>query len=150
TGAITLKRGVASRASDMRLLIVATLALLVAGCVTPASKPTSGTPSTSAAGWSLDCALGSYEKANNSSWGQTCETRASHNPGPKEETWIAINPTNVDNVVVGAKDLDPSASAKCVWNGVFVTHDGGKTWKDVHIGGADARRDPTTPYLRTP
>src|SRR5579884_2798362 len=130
----------------MRLPLLVAAAILVAGCVSPASTAPPTTQPATIAGWALDCTLGSYEQARNASWGQTCEARASHNPGPKEETWIAINPKDPNNVVVGAKDLDPAASASCVWNGVFVTHDGGKTWKDVHIGGTYASRDPTSPF----
>ncbi|MHB8605254.1 MAG: sialidase family protein [Thermoplasmatota archaeon] len=122
--------------------------LVLAGCLSQTSTPTtSSAPNTAKAigAWTLDCNLGSYEKAMNASWGQVCEARASHNPGPKEETWIAINPTNAQNVVIGAKDLDPSSSDHCVWNGVFVTHDDGKTWKDVTIGGKFKDRKPSDP-----
>jgi hypothetical protein len=127
-------------------LALALMAVIVAGCITAPTTTTTPPAPASTGGWALDCALGSYEKAMNASWGQSCEARASHNPGPKEETWAEINPTDPNNVIVGAKDLDPAASAKCVWNGVFVTHDGGKTWKDVHIGGTYASRDPTSPF----
>jgi hypothetical protein len=130
---------------DGRLILALALALL-AGCVAPATNlapaATSGT-----GGWTLDCALGSYEKALNASWGQACEARASHTQGPKEETWAAVNPTDPLNVVIGAKDLNPDSSKGCVWNGVFVTHDGGKTWKDVTIGGKYADRQPGSPFF---
>ncbi|MEA3200625.1 MAG: hypothetical protein QOE90_2053 [Thermoplasmata archaeon] len=135
-------------AARMRLALVLAAAILAAGCVSNSNNaPTPGAPQTaSLGGWTIDCMLGSYERANNSSWAQTCEARGSHTPGQKQETWIAINPKNPNNVVIGAKDLNPESSAKCVWNGVAVTHDGGKTWKDVVIGGKYADRDPTSPY----
>src|SRR5581483_2311119 len=127
------------------LLVV--LVLGIAGCVTPtATPPSGGTTAASLNGWSIDCATGAASHAKNASWAQTCEARGSTTPGQKQETWIAINPKDPNNVVVGAKDLNPESSAQCVWNGLAVTHDGGKTWKDVVIGGKYADRDPTSPY----
>jgi hypothetical protein len=129
-------------------LLLAAL-VLAAGCTAPAPATTSPAPAPApqalAGGWRLDCDLGSHERALNASWGQLCEARASHNPGPKEENWIAINPTDPRNVVVGAKDLDPSSSGHCVWNGVFVTHDAGASWRDVTIGGKFSERQPGDP-----
>ncbi len=132
----------------MRAAAALALALLAAGCLSsgPSAPASVGAGAPGPGGWTLDCAQGAYSRAINASWDQACEARASHNPGPKEETWIAINPTDPDNVVVGAKDLDPSSSDHCVWNGVFVTHDGGKTWKDVVIGGKFADRKPDSPF----
>lgn len=72
--------------------------------------------------------------------------RASSGPKTKAETWLAINPTNPSNVVIAAKDMNPESSASCVWNGVFVTHDGGASWKDVVIGGKFASRQPPSPF----
>ena len=122
--------------------------VVFAGCASQTNPggPTSATPHATLSGWSLDCAPGAAEQALNATWKQDCEARASHTPGPKEETWIAVNPTNPMNVVVGAKDLNPANSKECVWNGVFVTHDGGKSWKDVVIGGSVESRTPTSPY----
>jgi hypothetical protein len=129
--------------------ILALLVLMVAGCVSPGAKSPNGSTGSTASfadGWSLDCSIGAASKADNASWAQDCEARASHGPGPKEETWIAINPKDPNNVVIGAKDLNPANSKECVWNGVFVTHDGGKTWKDVVIGGTYASRTPDSPF----
>ncbi|MHB8587033.1 MAG: exo-alpha-sialidase [Thermoplasmatota archaeon] len=131
---------------------LAIVSCLLAGCVafTPGSQISpSAVPTAQAAdgGWVVDCSLGSFEHATNASWAQRCEARASHTPGPKEETWAAVNPTNPLNVVIGAKDLNPASSKGCVWNGVFVTHDGGRSWKDVTIGGAYANRTPTSPFF---
>ncbi|MHB8633862.1 MAG: sialidase family protein [Thermoplasmatota archaeon] len=123
------------------LALALTLAAAVlAGC---SSQP-AATPN---AAWQLDCSMGLAERAH-APWAQDCEARASHTPGQKQEVWLAANPHNPDNVVIGAKDLNPDASANCVWNGLFVTHDGGATWKDVLIGGSYAQRqqDPTNPY----
>lgn len=118
------------------------VALLLAGCAsTPGGEPV--VPPSS--GWELDCSLGAYETSPG--WQQTCMAHASHTPGSKTEMWIAINPKNADNVVIGSKDMRPESSAKCVWNGLAVTHDGGKTWKDVVIGGNYADRKPTDPWF---
>jgi hypothetical protein len=131
----------------MRSLPVALgLLLLLAGCVGKTAAPS--TPQGLAGIWALDCTLGAHERAA-APWAHDCLARASHGPAPKQETWIAINPTDPRNVVIGAKDVDPAYSSKCVWNGVFVTHDGGASWRDVHIGGTYAERqaDPTSPYF---
>jgi len=129
----------------MRSLVLALLCLVVAGCATPgadlapASTPTLGS-------WHLDCALGGQSRAHDPAWVQDCVARGSHTPGPKAEIALAVNPKDPDNVVMGSKDENPESSTYCVWNGLAVTHDGGKTWKDVTIGGKWYERDPTSPY----
>lgn len=144
----------------MRILLAALLALtftlaLLAGCATP----TASTPSTRepvAGGWALDCGLGAVERARaagaqpalglGAAWAQDCEVQASHTLGQKQEVWLAVNPLDPGNVVIGAKDLNPAASNHCVWNGLFVTKDGGATWHDVVIGGDYASRTQQSPY----
>ncbi|MEA3204167.1 MAG: hypothetical protein QOI63_1847, partial [Thermoplasmata archaeon] len=128
-----------------RLAIAVLAVLVVAGCTgTQAPSTTTGPPAL-AAGWRLDCGMGEHERPRGP-WLQDCEVRASHTEGQKQEVWLAINPRDARNVVIGAKDLNPAASASCVWNGLFVTHDGGASWKDVVIGGPYAERAPTSPY----
>jgi hypothetical protein len=131
----------------MRLPALVLLALLLAGCAAPATEqaPGSAGPHASLAGWQLDCNLGAFERARNASWAQDCAARASHTAGAKQEIWIAVNPTDPRNVVLGAKDLNPDSSPHCVWNGLAVTHDAGATWKDVVIGGTYADRQPGDP-----
>jgi hypothetical protein len=73
--------------------------------------------------------------------------RASYSPGSKTELWLGVNPTDPDNVVIGAKEVESAASADCVWNGVQVTHDGGRTWRDLNIGGNYSDRQPTDPWF---
>ncbi|HUR69254.1 MAG TPA: sialidase family protein [Candidatus Thermoplasmatota archaeon] len=131
----------------MRAILLLVGLVLAAGCFTPAPATQPSPEPSTLGGWTLDCAQGGYEKAMNASWAQPCEARTSHTAGSKSETWIAINPTDVDNVVAGVKDLNPESSPGCVWNGVFVTHDGGRTWKDVVIGGTFADRQPTEPWF---
>ena len=132
----------------LRLALTALLAAaFVAGCFGPSDRnPNPLIGPGQSGGWALDCGLGAYEAANNATWGQVCEARASHTPGQKQEVWLAVNPTDPDNLVIGAKDLDPAISNHCVWNGLFVTHDGGKTWKDTAPGGAFSSRESGSPY----
>jgi len=135
------------RALPLAVAAVAAVAAL-AGCMssTPQSSTTSSTSAAPAHGWHLDCTLGAATRAVNASWAQDCEARASWLHGPKEETWAAVNPKDPDNVVIAAKDLNPDLSAKCVWNGVYYTKDGGRTWNNTAIGGNYADRAPTSPF----
>jgi hypothetical protein len=103
----------------------------LAGCLQAGPPPS---------GWTLECSLAE------GTWMQDCLRRASHTVGGKQETWLAINPTDPLNIVIGAKDNNPDSSANCVWNGLYVTHDGGATWTDVVIGGRYAERTPDSPY----
>jgi hypothetical protein len=124
----------------LRLAPVVLGLVLAAGCFGPA-------PPAPVRGWLLDCSLGAHERMlAGAAWAQDCEARASHTAGQKQEVWLAANPRDPDNVVIGAKDLNPDASAHCVWNGLFVTRDGGVSWKDVLIGGPYASRRPDSPY----
>jgi hypothetical protein len=132
------------------LTLLSLAALLLAGCSSnksPSSPSAPGSPQPAlAGGWTLDCGLGAPEHAINASWEQRCVARGSHTPGSKEEMWAAVNPKDPLNAVVGAKDLNPASSPGCVWNGLAVTKDGGKTWKDVVIGGAFAARTAGDPF----
>ncbi|MEA3136601.1 MAG: hypothetical protein QOC71_882 [Thermoplasmata archaeon] len=132
------------RAVALLTMLSFSLAVL-AGCSGKPSQDAPATPGDTAAGWALDCSLGSFELAHDPAWAQPCEVRASHTDGSKTEMWIAVNPTDARNVIIGAKDLNPESSGNCVWNGLSVTHDGGETWRDVTIGGKYSERSPTDP-----
>ncbi|MCA1813366.1 MAG: glycoside hydrolase [Halobacteriales archaeon] len=121
--------------------LLALLTLSLSGCTTPpaAPPPAPGPTSAGSVAYALDC--GPREDG----WPEGCIYRASHNPGPKEETAAAVNPKDPRNVVAAAKDLDPAISDKCVWNGIYITKDGGATWRDVHIGGNFSDRQPGDP-----
>jgi len=55
------------------------------------------------------------------------------------EVTIAANPADPDNVVAGAKDYYPESAGDCVWDGIYVTQDGGETF--------DSRNLPGSPWL---
>ncbi|MCA1812489.1 MAG: glycoside hydrolase [Halobacteriales archaeon] len=132
-----------ARPGPMRapLALLPLLVIVLAGCTAPPPGP-----GANAAGWALDCGLGSAERVQGA-WLQDCEARASHTDGQKQEIWLGVNPKDARNVIIGAKDLNPQSSQSCVWNGVSVTHDGGRTWKDVVIGGTFASRQPGDPFF---
>lgn len=127
------------------LLAIAVAATALAGCSSSPNPSPSPSPQAET-GWQVDCLQGGYSQLQDASWAQRCEARASHTEGAKQEMWLAVNPADPNNVVVAAKDLNPDSSPGCVWNGLGVTHDGGKTWKDVVIGGKYADRTPTDPF----
>jgi hypothetical protein len=140
------------RSRVSRIALVAAMAMLImsAGCLQtkPSSSSTSVTTTPVPAGagtGGLDCTMGTYERAV-APWAQACEARASHTEGQKQEIWLAVNPTNPDDVVVGSKDLDPALSNHCVWNGVFYSKDGGHHWNSSFVGGKYLDRKPGSPY----
>ena len=129
------------RAAILLSALLTTMA--IAGCFGTTPLPTPAPK-----GWTVDCTLGSHERAlgPGHEWAQDCLARASHTAGHKQEVWLAVNPLDANNVIVGAKDLDPAISKSCVWNGIFVTHDGGLSWHDVYISGKYDDRHQTDPY----
>lgn len=138
----------------MRALLAVSLlvaSLVLAGCTSSshggAGPGSSDVTHPALAGWQLDCTLGAVEQALDPAWSQACVARGSHTPATKAEMWTAVNPTDPLNVVVGSKDLNPESSPGCVWNGLAVTHDGGKSWEDVTIGGSYASRRPGSPFF---
>jgi hypothetical protein len=124
-----------------RLVLTLALALVLAGCITASNPPPAGTPpGATGLAWQQVCI---------SNWADACTALASPNESPsKTEIDLAVNPADPLNVVVGSKDLDPAAS-NCVWAVPEVTHDGGRTWKSVYIGGTMAERkaDPSNPLF---
>lgn len=56
------------------------------------------------------------------------------------EVTIAVNPMDPRNVVGGAKDYFPADAGECVWDGVYVTHDGGRSaYEDRSFDGSPWR-----------
>jgi len=129
-------------ASRSLLLLSAVVALAASGCFGKTAGPAGAAATAGMGGWHLDCSF----IPTNASWPQRCETQATFTPGTKAEPWIAINPTNPRNVVVASKDMNPTSSKSCVWNGLGVTHDAGATWHGVTIGGPFSERSPGSPF----
>ena len=116
-------------------------AVLAAGCLDGddgAAPPTDGPVGD---GYALDCSIGSPD------WSEPCLAWSSRNDSPsKTEIDLAVNPTDPLNVFVASKDMDPSASpGPCVWAVGQVTHDGGRTWSTVYVGGTMDEREVTEP-----
>ncbi|HET6398783.1 MAG TPA: sialidase family protein, partial [Candidatus Thermoplasmatota archaeon] len=56
------------------------------------------------------------------------------------EVTIAVNPKDPRNIVGGAKDYYPMDAGQCVWDGIYVTHDGGATeYEDRNFDGSPWR-----------
>ncbi len=57
------------------------------------------------------------------------------------EVTIAVNPTDPRNIVGGAKDYYPADAGECVWDGIYVTHDGAATpYNDRSFDGSPWRQ----------
>lgn len=114
--------------------------IALAGCFGPEGSPNpflgGQGPPVIAGLWYQDCSI--------SNWSDPCTARATVTHGPANELMLAVNPTDPDNVVIGAKDYTPEGS-DCVWAGTSVTRDGGHTWSNGWVGGP---RDDREPRLR--
>lgn len=129
----------AHRVSPRRAVLGLSLLLLLAGCISaPDRTPFLGGegPPTIAGGWLHDCTI-----ASAANWTDPCTAKGTVTHGPANELMLAVNPTDPDNVVIGAKDYTPEGS-DCVWAGTSITHDGGRTWTNGWVGGSAAERDP--------
>lgn len=103
------------------------LLLLAAGCVTPGGTDGIGAAFLHGATATLACFdLG----------GSVCNFEATTTNTEGNEVTIAVNPTDPLNIVAGAKDYTPETAGDCVWDGIYVTKDGGKTWINHHIPGS--------------
>lgn len=103
------------------------LALLVlpafAGCLAAPADPGAG-PASAASGM-LAC------------FADACNFRTT--VAEKEqgnEVTIALNPKDPNTIVAAAKDYQPDYAGDCVWIGVYVSKDGGKSWTDHHVPGS--------------
>ncbi len=52
------------------------------------------------------------------------------------ELSIAVNPTNPLNIIATGKDYTQPYAGDCVWDGIYVSHDGGATWKNDNLVGS--------------
>ncbi len=72
---------------------------------------------------------------------QRCNLEMTPDEGREgNEVTIAVNPLDPRNIVGGAKDYYPADAGECVWDGVYVTHDGGRTpFEDRSFDGSPWR-----------
>jgi len=49
------------------------------------------------------------------------------------EVSIAVNPKDPLDILATAKDYTQPYAGKCVWDGLYVSHDGGATWSDSNL-----------------
>lgn len=74
--------------------------------------------------------------------GTRCNLEMTPDPGREgNEVTIAVDPTKPKNIVGGAKDYYPPDAGECVWDGVYVTHDAGRTpFSDRNYDGSPWRQ----------
>ena len=130
---------------------------VLAGCLSNGKAPGSGTPASpvpaNAAGYNytgvdanglpvpqLLCRpmIAGEENLHAGGNGQRCNYLMTPDQGRQgNEVTIAVNPKDPKNIVGGAKDYYPADAGDCVWDGVYVTHDGGATqWQDRSFDGS--------------
>jgi hypothetical protein len=120
------------------LLMAATLCIVVlAGCIgddSPETGEVDQTKQIDAAGFQVPTLFCNAPEGG-------CNFEMTPDEGREgNEVTIAVNPTNPQNIVGGAKDYYPDDAGECVWNGVYVTHDGGRTeYEDRSFDGSPWR-----------
>lgn len=121
----------AGRRATMRLLVLASLALapLLAGCVLPDVSDPGLLPNAGA----LPTALACFAHDN----ATVCNMEATTTNERGNEVTVDVNPLDPLNIVAGAKDYtEEHTGGQCVWDGVYVTKDGGQTWLNYNIPGS--------------
>lgn len=123
------------------LALVAVAALVAAGCVAPGT-----TPDTPEEGAAPRLALAHIDPALPAPTllclAGACNFEMTPDEGRQgNEVTIAVNPLDPRNVVGGAKDYYPADAGECVWDGVYVTHDGARTpYEDRSFDGSPWRQ----------
>lgn len=122
---------------------LALVAPVLAGCFGPASEADPAGGSSDPARVSLaqfDASLPAPSLLCHD--GARCNFEMTPDEGRQgNEVTIAVNPTDPRNVVGGAKDYYPADAGECVWDGVYVTHDGGASpFEDRSFDGSPWRQ----------
>jgi hypothetical protein len=120
--------------------LLAVAALLVAGCAAPLTVPSAELDGPRVALAHVDASLPvptllCHEDGR-------CNFEMTPDEGRQgNEVTLAVNPLDPRNVVGGAKDYYPDDAGECVWDGVYVTHDGGRTpYEDRSFDGSPWRQ----------
>ncbi|HWG91508.1 MAG TPA: sialidase family protein [Candidatus Thermoplasmatota archaeon] len=117
----------------LSLVLVLALGLpALAGCLTP-SDPGGAVADPASLALVPMPALACFTDGNAT---RVCNFEATTTNEQGNEVTIAVNPTNPLNLVAGAKDYTKRTAGDCVWDGIYVTMDGGKTWYNHHVPGS--------------
>jgi hypothetical protein len=117
------------------------LALLIAGCLAPPPSSTESVPSDGPRVL-LPQFDASLPRPTLLCVQVACNFEMTPTPQRQgNEVTIAVNPLDPRNVVGGAKDYFPADAGDCVWDGVYVTHDGARTaYQDRSFDGSPWRQ----------
>ena len=123
-----------------RLLLASFCLVTFAGCV-EGDAPESSEEPLDARLRCLDAADVAQPPQTMSAEGLVCNHWTTVDPFEREanELSVAVNPTDPDNMVATGKDYNPADAGDCVWDGIYVTHDGGRTWTSQSLEGSNWR-----------
>jgi hypothetical protein len=118
------------------------LATALAGCLTTPGVPSPGGPG--AAGLVAPRLVCLDDNST-----RLCNFEATLDPETRQanELSIAVNPLDPLNIIATGKDYTPEYAGDCVWDGLYTTKDGGRTWVNQNVPGSPWKRlqDPSEP-----
>lgn len=126
----------------VRWVLLVACGLLLAGCVSvppaPVTVPTGATPTLALPQFDASLPVPKLVCRDES----RCNFEMTPDPLRQgNEVTIAVNPLDPQNIVGGAKDYFPDDAGECVWDGVYVTHDGARTpYNDRSFDGSPWRQ----------
>jgi hypothetical protein len=122
----------------VRLSLLVLLVPVLAGCIASPTGPTGPL------GGAAPLAMGRVACI-----GEVCNFQATVEPAERQanELSMAVNPLDPRNILATGKDYTPEHAGDCVWDGLYVTKDGGATWTNLNLPGSPWKRlqDPTEP-----